>query len=427
MGNSKDYRPRIADRILERKLRTFGAVFIIGPKGCGKSTTAKQKAKTVIEFEDDVKRNDYLFYAKNDTEKLFQGELPILFDEWKDAPEIYGAVRHRVDKAKQKGLYILTGSTTINYEDLPHTGTGRISRLKMYPMSLYESGESSGSVSLSELIKNPGMPVSGYSEQTMEELAHLIVRGGWPEALELPKEDSALIAKDLYEQIRDIDISAIDGKKRRTKIAADVLSSFAKNICTTAELNTLSEYADVSRPTFNDYANALERLYVIEDIEAWSSPIRSKANSAKLPKHNFIDPSIAAAALGIGEKRIVEDPRFFGFLFESLVLRDLRIYASASSGNLSYYRDRFGLEADAVLHLDDGDYALIEVKLGTDRVDEAAGHLLQIEKRIDRYNVGKEGIDKVRKPTLKMVITGWGPCTLRDDGVYVIPINMLRD
>lgn len=425
----KNYKKRIADKLLKLKLEAFGATLIVGPKGCGKTTTAKQQAKSVIEFQDEDMRDKYLSVANNVPSKLLIGDNPRLFDEWQDAPKIWGAIRKSVDDRNESGLYILTGSSsqTVN---TPHTGTTRISTLKMYPMSLFESEESSGEISLIDLFNNKTLDFV-ESKLTIDKLIFAICRGGWPRALLNKTSESQLeIANDLFYQTCHRDISSIDNVKRNPLWAEKILKSYSRNICTLAETKTIFgdvvSTTDISKTTYYDYIQALEKLYIIEDIPAWCPSIRSKDAIRATNKRNLIDPSIAVAALGITPDYFNTDFKTLGFLFESLCIRDLKIYSSKMNGELSYYHDRYGLEADGVLHLKDGRYALLEFKLGTKEIDEGAKHLCEIERLINEYNQ-KEKQCPLRLPDLKIVITGSQFGYKRDDGVFVIPIGCLKD
>lgn len=324
-----NYKKRIADELLELKLESFGATLIVGPKGCGKTTTAKQKAKSIIEFQDEEKREDYLLIADTSPSKLLLGEKPILFDEWQDAPKLWGTVRKSIDDLGQNGLYILTGSTSQKTQT-PHTGTLRISRLKMYPMSLYESGESNGTVSLLDLFERPQQFDGCKSNTSIDDIIFAICRGGWPASLRNPTPRTQLeVAKDLFAQTYLIDISNIDEKHRNAKQTQAILQSYSRNICTLAEAKTI--YGDVnanneiSYTSFYDYVDALERLYIIEDIDAWCPAIRSKSAIRSSKKRNLIDPSIAVAAMGLNPDYFNTDFKTLGFLFESLCIRDLKI------------------------------------------------------------------------------------------------------
>lgn len=425
------YKKRIADDLLDLKLEAFGATLIVGPKGCGKTTTAKQKAKSIVEFQDEDLRDKYLSVANNVPSKLLIGEKPRLFDEWQDAPKIWGAIRKAVDDSGESGQFILTGSSSQTVET-PHTGTLRISTLKMYPMSLYESEESNGTVSIKELFDNPHCLEDGcISDLSMDKLIFAICRGGWPQSL-LNKSDRAKleIAKDLFRQTCNVDISNIDNVNRNSLWAEMLLKSYSRNICTLAENKTI--YADVastcevSPNTLSDYINALRKLYIIEDVDAWCPAIRSKTAIRSSSKKNLIDPSIAVAALGITPEYFNHDFLTLGFLFESLCIRDLKIYSCKNGGRVSYYRDRYGLEVDCVLHLEDGRYALIEIKLGSREIDEGAKHLNEVEKLIKQYNE-TETQCKLRLPDLKIVITGTQYGYKREDGVLVIPVGCLKD
>lgn len=425
-----EYKNRIVDKKLDLLLSSFGATLIKGPKGCGKTTTAKNKAKSYVEFQDEDARENLLLIANTKPSLLLEGEKPRLFDEWQDAPKIWGAIRKNIDDTGENGLYILTGSSSKNVL-VPHTGTLRIASLKMYPMSLYETGESNGSVSLTELFNNPDSFDGCRSNMTIDDIIFAICRGGWPQSIRNTTKESQLqIAKSLYQQIYTTDISNIDNIKRNPSWTQAILRSYSKNICTLCDYKTI--YGDVkanydlSETSFKDYIDALERLYIIEDINAWCPAIRSKTSIRSGKKRNLIDPSIAIATLGLSPEYFKTDFKTLGFLFESLCIRDLKIYSSAFDGDLSYYHDRYGLEADAVLHLNDGRYALIEFKLGESEVEMGAKHLCEIEKLVQEYNE-KEKQCKLKLPTLKIIITATQYGYKRDDGVFVVPIGCLKD
>lgn len=425
----KEYRKRVVDSILDLKLESFGGVLIVGPKGCGKTTSAKQKAKSIIEFQDEDNREKYLSVAETMPSKLLIGDNPRLFDEWQDAPKIWGAVRKSIDDRNESGLYILTGSSSQDV-NTPHTGTTRISTMKMYPMSLYESGESSGEVSLSRLFQTKQMDFV-ESKLTMDGLIHAICRGGWPRSLYNKSIQSQLeIANDLFFQTCNRDISHVNSVKRNANWAEKILKSYARNICTLAETKTIfgdvTSTTEMTRPTYYDYIQAFEKLYIIDDVPAWCPSIRSKGAIRAGNKRNLIDPSIAVAALGITPEYFNTDFKTLGFLFESLCIRDLRIYSSGMNGQMSYYHDRYGLEADGVLHLKDGRYALLEFKLGTKEIDDGAKHLCKIEKLIAESNK-KESQCPLRLPDLKIIVTGSQYGYKREDGVFVIPIGCLKD
>ncbi len=424
------YKKRIIDEQLNLKLESFGATLIVGPKGCGKTTSAKQKAKSFIEFQDEEQRENLLSVANISPSKLLIGDKPRLFDEWQDAPKLWGTIRKSVDDLGENGLYILTGSSS---KDIfkPHTGTLRISQLKMYPMSLFESEESNGTVSLLELFNHPENFDGCVSNLSIDNLIFAICRGGWPKSLMNKTDRSKLeVAKDLYLQTYSVDISNVDNVKRNPRWAQAILQSYSRNICTLADTKTIlgdvKANFDISQPTFDAYVQALEKLYIIEDIDAWSPAIRSKSVIRASKKRNFIDPSIAVSAMGLSPEYFNKDFKTLGFLFESLCLRDLKIYSSHNNGFISYYHDRYGLEADGVLHLNDGRYALIEFKLGSHEIDEGAKHLNEIERLIKEYNKTEKQCP-MRLPNLKIIITGTQFGYKRDDGVLVIPIGCLKD
>lgn len=425
-----EYKNRIVDKKLDLLLESFGATLIKGPKGCGKTTTAKHKAKSYIEFQDEDQRENLLLIANTKPSNLLVGEKPILFDEWQDAPKIWGAIRKNIDDTGKNGQFILTGSSSKKV-NVPHTGTLRIAQLKMYPMSLYETNESNGTVSLMQLFDDPSSFEGCTSNMSLDDVIFAICRGGWPQSIRNTSRASQLqIAKSLYEQIYSTDISNIDNIKRNANWTQTILQSYSRNICTLADYKTI--YGDVlanndlSETSFKEYIDALERLYIIEDVDAWCPSIRSKTSIRSGKKRNLIDPSIAVAALGLSPEFFNGDFKTLGFFFESLCIRDLKIYSSSFDGKASYYHDRYGLEADAVLHLNDGRYALIEFKLGESEVDEGAKHLIEIENLVKEYNL-KEKQCKLKLPSLKMVITATKYGYKRDDGVLVIPIGCLKD
>ena len=428
-NTEKIYRNRITDSALELKLEAFGATLIVGPKGCGKTTTAKHYANSYIEFQDEDTRERLLSVAENMPSKLLIGDKPRLFDEWQDAPKIWGAIRKSVDDSGLKGQYILTGSSSQKVETA-HTGTLRISTLRMFPMSLYESGESSGTVSLMDLFEGKDIEWE-ESKLTIDDLIYAICRGGWPQSIDVENREAALsIASDLFYQTCHTDISNISHVKRNPLWAERLIRSYSRNICTLAETKTIfsdtSQATEISKPTFYDYFHDLEDLYIIDELPAWCPAIRSKEVIRSGNKRNLVDPSIAVAALGLSPDYFNTDFKTLGFLFESLCIRDLKIYSSGMNGEVSYYHDRYGLEADAVLHLKDGRYALIEFKLGSKEIDMGAEHLCKIERLIGEYNK-KEKQVPLRLPDLKLVITATEYGYKREDGVYVIPIGCLKN
>ena len=429
---SFEYIKRVCDSELEIKLEAFGAVHIVGPKWCGKTTTAKQYAKSYIEMQDPDKRDMYMETAKIKPSNLLIGENPRLIDEWQIAPNLWDAVRVSVDRRNEDGLYILTGSNSIDKTEIMHTGTGRIDTLSMYPMSLYESGESNGKVSLTELFNNPLALEDGCeSDLSIDSLIFAACRGGWPSSI-FKKSDKAklLVAQSYFEGLCREDMSNVDGVKRNETSSRLLLRSYARNISTIASnqsiINDINANTEMSESTFYDYVNVLKKLYVIQDVEAWCPAIRSKSAIQATNKREFVDPSLVVAALGVDPDYFNLDLKTFGFIFETLCIRDLKVYSAAHDGKVSYYRDRYGLEADCVLHLRDGRYALIEFKLGSADIEEGAKHLTELEELIKQHNE-KEKQVKLRLPDLKIVITGTQYGYKRPDGVLVVPIGCLKD
>lgn len=428
------YLVRLADKMLKSRLEAFGAVLIEGPKWTGKTTTAEQQAKSVIKMQDPDKADEYLATATAKPSLLLKGEKPKLIDEWQDAPVIWDAVRTAVDNAGGKpGQYILTGSNTVDKTKIRHTGTGRITRMKMYPMSLWESLESSGEVSLGELFNNPVYDIDGAtSKLDIPSLIRVACRGGWPATLQMKEKASMLIAKDYVNSVCENDISAVDNKQRNPKIAKQIMRSYARNISTLAKKNniladvTASEDITLSIDTFDEYIKALEKLFVIQDIDAWCPSIRSKTALRSAPKRCFIDPSIAVAAMGLSAEALETQLKTFGFIFEQLCIRDLKAYTADFNSHISYYRDRYGLEADLVLHLEDGRYALIECKLGSREIEEGAKHLLEIKRLVQEYNKTEKQVP-LREPDLLIVLTAGHMAYTREDGVKVVPIGCLKD
>lgn len=428
-----EYLPRIVDDELTLRLEAFGATLIVGPKWCGKTTTGEQKAKSILRMQDPDRRDGYLATAATKPSLLLKGANPRLIDEWQVAPVLWDAVRTDVDQRQEEGLFILTGSTSVDNRKIMHSGTGRISRMKMYPMSLFESKESNGEISLKALFDHPDMDIDGIaSELTVEKLIFAACRGGWPAALRRKSDVAKLmIAKDYLNNICESDISTVDGVQRNPTWTNMILRSYARNVSTLAKKTNI--YRDVAAnadsmtlQTMDTYLNALEKLFVIEDVEAWCPAIRSATTIRSGKKRGFIDPSIPVAALGLTPEYFQSDLKTFGFIFECLCIRDLKVYSQALGGRVSYYHDRMDLEADAVLHLDDGRFALIEFKLGSREIEEGAKHLLQLQELIRKYNEKQKQVP-LREPDLLMVITGGEMAYTREDGVKVVPIGTLRD
>ena len=434
-----EYVRRIIDQEIDRKTEAFNAINIIGPKGCGKTRTAKERCKTVIEFQDEEKRDAYLSVANASPGLFLRNEKPILFDEWQDAPKIWGTIRKACDDNPEAvGEYYLTGSTSKDV-DTPHTGTGRISNLTMYPMTLFETGESNGLVSLTAMLQDESYVIDGkMSTVSLEELFFAVCRGGWPRCLSIKKPEAKLeIARDYYEQIYTKDISSIDGVKRNAEWARTILWSYARNMATLAKKTSI--YSDVrathevSEVTISSYIEVLEKLFVLKDIDAWTPQIRSKTSIRSAKKHIFIDPSIALAALGIAPDYFINDLDLFGHAFENLVLRDLLVFADAHGARVMHYSDNIGLEADAVFQMPDGKYALIEIKTGMNSVPAAEKSLLKFKEVIRNHNekvlANKDhpGVT-YREPSQLILICGNAPMAYTtESGVKVIPVGCLRD
>lgn len=428
------YLHRVADKMLQERLETFGAVLIEGPKWTGKTTTAEQHAKSFIKLQDPDMTDEYLATAATKPSLLLKGEKPRLIDEWQDAPVIWDAVRTAVDNAHgMPGQYILTGSNAVDRTKIRHTGTGRITRMKMYPMSLWESLESSGEISIRELFDNPEYDIDGVSSPLdVLGLIRVACRGGWPATLQMSQKSAMLVAKDYVNSVCENDITKIDGKQRNPKIARQIMRSYARNISTLAKKTniladiTASGDITISMDTYDDYIEALEKLFVIQDIDAWCPAIRSKTALRSAPKRCFTDPSIAVAAMNISAEALETQLKTFGFIFEQMCIRDLKAYTADFNSRISYYRDRYGLEADLVLHLEDERYALIECKLGSREIEDGAKHLLEIKRLVQEYNKTEKQVP-LREPDLLIVLTGGNMAYTRTDGVKVIPLACLKD
>lgn len=426
------YIHRIIDKEIQRYLKVVGAILIVGPKWCGKTTTAEQHAKSVLKLDDIDKKEEYLMLADIKPSELLNGEKPRLIDEWQIAPILWDGVRNSVDSLKEKGLYLLTGSTSVDESEIIHSGTGRIHRMKMYPMSLYESGDSNGKISIMELFDNPNKDINGIkSNLNFDDLLFAICRGGWPESLSLEsKEDQLLIPKMYVDSICESDVSKVDGVKRDPEKVRHLLKSYARNISTEAKDTTLmadisEQFGDISRGTFYSYVDALKRIYVIENVQAWSPNIRSAKTMRSTTKKEFIDPSIAISALNLTPQKLLTEIKTLGFIFETLCIRDLKIYTSAYGGKIHYFRKNDKLEVDCVLILDDGRYALIEFKLGAKNIDEGAKHLIDVNELIKKER--KKGNTKINNPEFLAVITGGEKAYTREDGVKIIPIACLKN
>ncbi|MBD5425572.1 MAG: ATP-binding protein [Bacteroides sp.] len=428
-----DYLPRIADKLLKSRLNAFGAVLIEGPKWCGKTTTAMQQARSVIRLQDPDMREAYMATAQARPSNLLRGEAPELIDEWQDAPVLWDAVRVAVDDRQKTGQFILTGSNSVDSEQIRHSGTGRIARIRMLPMSLFESGESTGEVSLGQLFAAKDYQLGGeISPMTVNDIIFAACRGGWPASLVATDRAARLSVAQVYvEGVLAEDISRIDKVRRDPATAEAILRSYARNVSTLAKKSSMIKdviaITETCSPnTFDDYVDALTRLFVIQDIDAWSPAVRSASAIRRGKKRGFVDPSIPIAILGLSPEMLEVDLKTFGFLFECMCIRDLRAYSQALGGKMSYYHDRYDLEADGVLHLSDGRYALLEFKLGSEEIEKGAAHLLEIKQLINEYN-NKEKQILIREPDLLMVITAGPMAYTRPDGVHVVPLACLKD
>lgn len=419
-----DYFERLTDSILQERLEYAGAVLIEGAKWCGKTSTAKHAANSVLYMQDPDRQGIYLEMARARPSGLLTGEVPRLIDEWQMAPHLWDAVRFTVDQRNEPGQFILTGSAVPVEGATFHSGTGRISRLRMRPMSLFESRESSGEVSLKALFDGELDILGNNTCNDLEHLAFLTCRGGWPYAVIRSEKFALRIARDYVHAIIHEDVRRLDGVERHPQRLAALMRALARNTSTLASGETVmadvaANDMGISPKTYQDYINALQRIFVVENMPAWAPSLRSKTAIRTSEKLHFVDPSLAAASLGATPKKLLKDLELFGFLFESLCARDLRVYMDALDGSVGHYRDKTGLEADMILHHADGRWAAVEVKLGTSQVDAAAASLLKLRNRIDT--------DKVGEPAFLMVLTGLGSLAYRrGDGVLVVPIASLR-
>ena len=423
----KEYKKRIADKILERKLKGKGAVLIQGPKWCGKTTTAEQISSSILYMANPEDKEQNISLADLNPSLLLTGKTPRLIDEWQIAPKLWDAVRFEVDHREKEGQFILTGSAVpANMEDITHTGTGRFSWLTMRPMTLYESGESNGTISLSELFDNTSK-LSGINELTLEDVAYLCCRGGWPRSIFMEHEIALEQAYDYYDAIVNSDISRVDNITRNPECEKNLNKINARNLDSQASNETLknnminNDSFSLDTDTVLSYVNALKKIFVVEESSAWNPNLRSKTAIRSSETRYFVDPSIAVAALGIGPNDLINDLNTFGLIFETLCIRDLRVYAESINGSVYHYRDASDLECDAVIHLRNGSYGLIEIKLGGDKlINEGAENLLKMQNKIDT--------EKMNKPSFLMVLTATGKYAYkREDGVCVVPIGCLKD
>ena len=422
------YKKRVADLILERRLQGKGAILVEGPKWCGKTTTAKQYAKSLLDLGDSAVLLNSQIALQVNPSSLLSGEVPRLVDEWQTIPSLWDMIRSEVDRRQEVGQFILTGSSVpIEQEKIMHSGTGRIGRIIMRPMSLWESGESNGAVSLNDLFDNKDVELQ-TNVLKMEDIAYLICRGGWPKATLLNKNIALDEAFDYYEAIYKTDIHRVDKVRRNSERTRLLLRSYARNQGSSVSLNLLAndiknnDNVSITYETISDYIDALKKLFVIEDMPAWNPNLRSKAAIQTSDTRYFVDPSIAANALSIGPSDLMNDLRTFGLFFESMAVRDLRVYADALQGNIFHFRNSAGLECDAVLHRRNGTYGLIEIKIGgANLIDQGAETLLNLASKIDS--------DKMQTPSFLMVLTAVGDYAYRrsQDGVYVVPIGCLKN
>ena len=423
----KEYKKRIADELLKRKLKGKGAVLIQGPKWCGKTTTAEQIASSILYMANPEEKEQNLTLADLNPSLLLKGDVPRLLDEWQMAPKLWDAVRFEIDHRGQEGQFILTGSSVpANMDDISHTGTGRFAWLTMRPMSLYESGESTGTVSLLELF-NHTVQLNGVNKLALDDIAYLCCRGGWPRSIFMDKDIALDQAYDYYDAIVNFDISRVDNVSRNPERAKNLMRSYARNIGSQASNETLrndminNDVFSLDTDTVYSYLNALKKIFVIEEAPAWNPNLRSKTTIRTSETRYFIDPSIAAASLGIGPNDLINDLNTFGLIFEALCIRDLRVYAESINGSVYHYKDATDLECDAVIHLRNGSYGLIEIKLGGDKlINEGAENLKKVRGKID--------VKKMNNPSFLMVLTATGQYAYeREDGIYVVPIGCLKN
>lgn len=428
MAELRKYRKRVVDSLLADKLEAIGAVLIEGPKACGKTTTAEQQAKSFLYMEDPDIMVQNLQLAQTNIKRLLQGDTPRLIDEWQIAPQLWDAIRFEIDHRGEDGLFMLTGSAVpADDSKIHHTGTGRFAWLTMRPMTLWESGESTGDVSLAKLFEN-GETVDGKSHLSLEDVAFATCRGGWPRAMNKKSQKAALgQVKEYYEAITRSDISRVDGVSRDEQRAKRLMRSYARLQGSMAPIPTIIEDLKTNEPdvmsdeTVVSYIKALRKIFVIEDMEAWNPNLRSKTAIRTSDNRYFVDPSFATAALGLGPNDMINDLNTFGLFFETLCVRDLRVYAEALDGKVYHYRDKSGLECDTVVHLRNGNYGLIEIKLGGESlIQEGVNALVDLKDKIDTT--------KMKKPSFLMVLTAVGQYAYkREDGVLVVPIGCLRD
>lgn len=419
------YKARIVDEMLKEKLEAKGAVVIEGPKWCGKTTTAMQVAGSVLRMDEPSKRETNIQMSEIDPGRLLKGDTPRLIDEWQIAPKLWDATRYEVDTRGEEGQFILTGSAVpVDSKDITHSGTGRFTWLTMRPMSLFESGESTGEVSLKELFDGPDS-IKGNNDLDIDRLAFLICRGGWPHAVDMKEKVALVQAEDYYEAVVKSDINRADGVSKNPERVKRLMKSFARN--QGAQIpNTLlrddiicNDTESLNEDTIASYINALKKIFVIEDMPAWNPNLRSRTSIRTADTRYYVDPSIAVAALGVGPQDLINDLNTMGLLFETMCVRDLRVYAQSIGGNVLHYRDKTGLECDTVIHLKNGRYGLAEIKLGGQRlIEEGAANLKLLSDKIDT--------SKMSAPSFLMIVVGIGDYAYkREDGIYIVPIGCL--
>ncbi len=419
----KKYLPRVADKLLSDKLEAKGAVLVKGAKWCGKTTTTLQIAKSALFMQDPENKSQNLALAELDPKLLLQGETPRLIDEWQLAPNLWDAIRFEIDQRGEFNQFILTGSSLPLTGTTLHTGTGRIAHLTMRPLSTWESTDSNGNVSLEVLFKNTDI-VSAKNELSIQDVAFLISRGGWPMAIDRPEKIALAQAFDYVDSVVVSDISISDDIQKDPQRIARLLRSYSRFISSDAKGTNIqedmvaNEVDTLSLPTLYNYINALRSIFVIEDLPAWNPNLRSKTAVRTSDTRHFVDPSIAVAALGLGPNDLINDLNTMGLLFESMVVRDLRVYADALDGKVYKFRQKDGLECDAVVHLRNGSYGLIEAKLGGSEIDQAAKNLLKLKDRIDTT--------RMKAPSFLMIIVATGYAYTRKDGVHVVPVGCLK-
>lgn len=417
------YLPRLCDHELGAALTASGAVLIEGAKWCGKTSTAARASNSVLYLQDPDHTASYLAMADTKPSLLLKGAVPRLIDEWQMAPVLWDAVRFEVDQRADVGQFILTGSAVPKDNLTAHTGTGRIARVKMRPMSLFESKESVGSVSLGALFDGIQKEEESFSELTIEQIAFVICRGGWPASLRLENKSAFRMAEDYLEAVIHQDVSEVDNVEKNPDRVRALLRSLARNVGTTANYQTIKADIAANDRSLSDksigaYINALKRIFVVEDLPAWLPSLRSKTAMRSSEKRHFVDPSLATAVMRMSPESVLTDFEYFGFLFESLCVRDVRIYAQYNDGDVFHYRDKSGLESDLIVRLRDGRWAAVEVKLGQKQIEEAARNLLAIKEKVNQKKMGA--------PSFLMVLTAGAYSYCRPDGVWVVPLGCLR-